>query len=294
MHPTGERGRRPASDDDVTAAPLAPRIAATRAQALAGGALEPVDTSRETVTDGGIAFVLRTVSSLARKQAAAGDAGAARDPFAPPYEPDLCLGDVPPDHVALLNKFPVLEDHLLVVTRAWAAQDEPLDAGDCEALLRVLACFDALAFYNAGRVAGASQPHRHLQFVPRPRPLPLADALDRAAGHAPGLPFAHAAAPLPRGWLDDPAGAAGALRDLQQRLLGEVGRGDAAADGAWNLLATRELVWVVPRGRERCGPVGVNALGFAGLLLAADAEQAAFIRAHGPLAVLAEVAGRTP
>lgn len=285
-------------DDDVTAAALASRIAAQRRRALASGALGPIETRRETVTDGGLGFVVHTVSSLARKQAAArraGAAGADSDPFRPPYEPDLCLGRVPPDHVALLNKFPVLEDHLLVVTRAWRAQDEPLAADDCEALLRVLARFDALAFYNAGRVAGASQAHRHLQFVPRPQPLPVADALDPAAGYAPALAFAHAAASLPRSWLDDPAGGAGPFCALQHRLLAAVGL-DAAvgrtAVGAWNLLATRELVWLVPRRREHCGPVGVNALGFAGLLLAADADQAAFIREHGPLAVLAAVAGR--
>lgn len=283
-------------EDDVTAAPLAPRIAAQRRRALARGALDPIETRGETVTDGGIAFVVRTVSSLARKASATGGApGAAADtdPFRPPYEPDLWLGQVPPDHVALLNKFPVLDDHLLVVTRAWQAQDAPLDACDCEALLRVLARFDALAFYNAGRVAGASQAHRHLQFVPRPRPLPVADVLDTDAARAPGLPFPHAAAPLPRPWLDDPAAGAAALHALQQRLLAAVSPAgdDDGLPGAWNLLATRELVWVVPRSRERSGPVGVNALGFAGLLLAADDEQAAFIRAHGPLAVLADVAG---
>lgn len=282
-------------EDDVTAAPLAPRIAAQRRRALARGTLEPIETRGETVTDGGIAFVVRTVSSLARKESAARRASAAdTDPFRPPYEPDLWLGRVPPDHVALLNKFPVLDDHLLVVTRTWRAQDAPLDARDCEALLRVLARFDALAFYNAGRVAGASQAHRHLQFVPRPRPLPVADALDPDAGRAPGLPFPHAAAPLPAPSLDDPAAGAEALHALQQRLLAAASPAehDDGLPGAWNLLATRELVWVVPRSRERCGPVGVNALGFAGLLLAADDEQAAFIRAHGPVAVLADVAGR--
>lgn len=285
-------------EDDVTTTALASRIAAQRRRALASGALGPIETRRKTVTDDGLAFVVHTVSSLARKEAAARrarEAGADSDPFCPPYEPDLCLGRVPPEHVALLNKFPVLEDHLLVVTRTWRAQDAPLDAGDCEALLRVLACFDALAFYNAGRIAGASQPHRHLQFVPRPQPLPLAAALDPAAAEAPAPGFAHAAAPLPRQWLDDPADAAQALCALQHRLLAAVGlgaAGDGQGDGAWNLLATRELVWLVPRCREHCGPVGVNALGFAGLLLAADADQAAFIREQGPLAVLAAVAGR--
>ena len=42
------------------------------------------------------------------------------------------------------------------------------DGADFDALARGLAAIDGLAFYNGGTVAGASQPHKHLQLVPVP------------------------------------------------------------------------------------------------------------------------------
>jgi len=78
------------------------------------------------------------------------------------------VGDISATHVGLLNKFCVLEDHLLMVTRDYAEQTELLDESDFHALLCGLAAVDGLAFYNGGTDAGASQPHKHLQLVPLP------------------------------------------------------------------------------------------------------------------------------
>ena len=121
-------------------------------------------------------FVVRTMSSLARRDesrsAAEASPGPRRNPFLP-YEDALYVAAITPTHVALLNKFPVQDDHLLIVTRAFAPQEALLDADDFLALAACLAEVDGLAFYNAGEVAGASQPHKHLQLVP----LPLADGL---------------------------------------------------------------------------------------------------------------------
>ncbi len=283
-------------DEDITDGPLLERVRAACAEALASGALGPIDTREERCSDAGIGFRLRTVASLARKQAAertacAGDA----DPFAPPYEPGLHVGPVRPAHVGLLNKFPVLDAHLLVVTRDWARQDGALARGDCEALLRVLAAGDGLAFYNSGETAGASQPHRHLQWVglgdERP---PLESPL--AAGHT--LAFPYAAEPLPTEWLDDPATGADAFHACYARLLAAIGRashGRVPPEPApYNLAATRDTVWVVPRRTGNSGPVAVNGLGYAGYMLAADDEQADHIRRRGPLALLADAADRRP
>lgn len=277
-------------EPDVTRQPLAPLIERAVERALASGALGPIDTRTETVTDGGIDFVVRTVAGLARKEAAAAR-GQGADPFRPPYEPDLLVGAVRPGHVALLNKFPVLPGHLLVATREYAPQEEKLERGDCEALLRVLAAMDGLAFYNSGRVSGASQSHRHLQCVALDRPAPLAARMNPGRGGDPALPYPHAAAPLAADWLDDPAAGAAALHGRYVELLRRVGA-DAEPPHPYNLLATRDRLWLVPRTRERCGPVGVNALGFAGLLLAGDDDQADYVRRTGPLNVLAAVAGR--
>ena len=76
---------------------------------------------------------------------------------------------------------------------------------------------DGLAFYNAGKLAGASQRHKHLQVAPLPwgpgdGRLPVEDALAvEELGEEPQLrtwPYLHAALRLDPAWLLD-AEAAG-------------------------------------------------------------------------------------
>ena len=141
------------------------------------GALVSIPTDIRPITDHGTEFSVRVVGQLTRK-AAAGNGSAARNPFLP-YESDLYVADLPPRHVCLLNKFNVVERHLLVITRDFASQRETLDAGDFAALAVCLAADDGLGFYNGGPAAGASQRHKHLQWIPvSPLDLPLAALLE--------------------------------------------------------------------------------------------------------------------
>lgn len=276
---------------------LAEQAAACSRRARASGALAPIDTDAVLVEDGGLPFVLRTITSPRRKIAVAADGG---DPFAPPYEPDLFVAELSATHVVLLNKFPVLDRHLLLVTRAYRDQEAPLTESDCEALLRGLAEIDGLAFYNSGRIAGASQPHKHLQLAPLPPadagpPLPFADALARARfdgefGRVAAWPFPHAVTRLEPAWLKDPAGGAGALADRYRRLLAALDL-NVDSPAPYNLLATRDRLWLVPRSKERAAGISVNALGFAGALLAPDLEARDALLRKGPMRVLVEVVG---
>ena len=141
------------------------------------GALVSIPTDIRPMTDHGTEFSVRVVGQLTLK-VAAGDGAAARNPFLP-YESALYVADLPPRHVCLLNKFNVVERHLLVITRDFASQLETLDAGDFAALAVCLAAGDGLGFYNGGPAAGASQRHKHLQWIPvPPRDLPLAALLE--------------------------------------------------------------------------------------------------------------------
>jgi ATP adenylyltransferase len=243
---------------------------ATR-RALASGALQPIATESCVIEDGGVEFVVRFVSSLARKEAAR--AGPA-DPLGN-YEPDLFVGDVSPTHYVLLNKFNVLPHHLLVVTRRFERQEAPLTVQDFEALERSAPGPDWLAFHNAGRDAGASQPRKHLQLVPMPR-IPI-EALLEAGGK---LPFKHALIRI--------AAAAGpsALHDLYGNLLAVCG----ITTEPYNLLIAPRWMLLVPRRRERFETLSVNAVGFAGSLFARTREEVELIRAHGPMNVLRAVA----
>lgn len=241
-------------------------------------------TTVDRVPDGHITFTVRKIEGLKKKPGL--DRGQDGDPFAPPYDPDLVVSDVPPAHVALLNKFPVISEHLLVVTRDFADQEELLTEADFAALVSAMDENRSLGFYNGGRQAGASQPHKHLQVVP----LPLGDdgtgvPLERHLGQ---LPFCHAAAALDG---DRPPPASGLLATYL-RLWKACGYEPGVRDQPvpYNLLLTRRHMWLVPRRMEGVEGIEVNALGFAGALLANDAGQANLISRMGPLTLLQRVA----
>ncbi|HEX7044988.1 MAG TPA: phosphorylase [Burkholderiales bacterium] len=269
--------------------------------ALARGALQPIATETHTVTEHSVPFQVRVVSSLARKHAhgedrPAGSDPARRNPFLP-YEPDLYVADVTPTHVCLLNKYNVIDHHLLVVTRAFERQERQLTAADFAALWRCLLEFDSLGFYNSGPLAGASQPHKHLQLVPLPlsadgRALPmdaLIDATPRGPGpkQVPDLPFRHAFA-----WLDAPEapGAADRAHRCYRELLAAAGLDPRLPEPPpYNLLVTRRYMLLVPRTRDTYEGVSVNALGFAGSFFVRDRALLETIRNIGPMRVLREV-----
>ena len=172
-------------------------------------------------------------------------------------------------------------------------QDTLLDRGDFDALWRCLAEGDALGFYNGGKIAGASQPHKHLQVVP----LPLAEEgtripiEPRLRQHE--LPFAHRVA-----WLDpadvDSDRVAEVTAETYRRLLHEtrvLDTPESRTPRPYNLLVTREWMMLVPRSREHFESMSVNSLGFAGALLVRDRDQLERLEKVGPLTALRRVVG---
>lgn len=278
---------------------LLQRVRDQSRRALASETLYSIETTAQIVEDGGIRFIVRVISNLKRKSAAAGDP---HDPFQPPYEPDLYVADIGTAHVALLNKYNVLPDHLLIVTRDYEAQTDLLNRRDMAALLTALGEIDGLGFYNGGAEAGASQPHKHLQLVPRPLadvgpPIPFETVFDRRAlsGSAVAeaeLPFHHAVTAMQPAWWQEPQDGADAACEAYRTLLRACGLpADGPAQSApYNLLLTRRWMWLVPRTRHACEGVAVNALGFAGALLVSSEAQRATLQRLGPLRVLAGVA----
>ncbi len=298
---------------------LWPAILRQTEQALHRGALRPIETTQTSIEERGVRFLVRQVSSLARKEATrqAGKAALrshpAANPFLP-YDPDLFVADLSDTHVALLNKFNVIDHHLLIVTRSFRSQEALLDLADFAALAACMAEFDGLGFYNGGANAGASQRHKHLQIVPLPPgepgpPLPTESVLaparmEGAIGPNPGLPFRHALARLDH--LDRLESACAASRDAAhtartalagyRALLEAAGlhavevKGDLHQSAPYNLLVTRRWMLVVPRSSECAEGISVNALGFAGSFFVRDAAQMEVIRQLGPMTLLQRVA----
>ena len=280
----------------------------TTARALQSGALEPISTTSEFVVDHGVEFLVRAVSALERKASAkrATPPGAPRpNPFLP-YDQAMKVADISPSHVCLLNKFNVIEHHLLIVTRQFEPQQRLLGPLDFEALWRCLVEIDGLAFYNGGEAAGASEPHKHLQLIslpmaPRGPRVPIEPLLDACLAEsrlsaAPGLPFLHRVARLEASVGDSPADAARRCHRDYRALLAQVGLNPAddpeaaTQTGPYNLLLTRRWMLVVPRSKEFFQSISVNALGFAGALLAKNERDMAAIRSAGPMRVLAATA----
>jgi ATP adenylyltransferase len=258
-------------------------------EAHASGVMYRIESEPFLVPDAGADFVVRVATDYAA-QAARQPKSSPGNPFADP-DPGLLVGDVSPTHVAILNKYHVIESHLLIVTRTYVDQDVLLDPADFEALAR---CFPshapAIAFYNGGRGSGASQPHKHLQVVTLPlapwTDIPLAPLLGQAPSR---LPFRHAFAPTAVG---DAASMHACYRALLERVgIHAVAHADGERQsGPYNLLVTRDWMLLVPRSRDAFEGASINSLAYAGALFVREPHQLEAVRRKGPMTVLAEVA----
>ncbi len=287
------------------------RLLEVTSNALACGALVPVETDFDCVEQDGVRFLLRVASNLERKAALRPKPQPASEtgwfnPFLPP-EPALLVGDISPSHRAVLNKFNVIAHHLLLVTRDFEHQERLLNPEDFAALGACLAAFPSLGFYNGGAIAGASQPHKHLQLVPLPlgggelaTPIqPLLDAATSGAtiGRLPGLGYAHAFCRLESGFWEHSERPPQAACERYRALLGTLGieamtiGGEPRQSAPYNLLMTRDWMLLVPRLREHAEGISINALGFAGSLFVKGVADKQRLLALGPMRALEQVAG---
>ena len=273
-------------------------IARRSSTALEVGALEPIATETFPAHDGGIPFVVRIATSLAarRQRLAARSDDRRANPFLP-ADPDLLVGAIGESHLCVLNKYPVIEHHALIITRDFQDQEAPLDRADFEAIWTCLR-EGGLAFYNAGAVAGASERHRHLQIVPTPigdPPLGTPfDAVqddahfDGGVGRIDSLPYLHGIGRLRAIANQSPAEAAEVLFGLYRQLARAFGCHRHGQP--YNLIVCRDWMLIVPRARAQWRGVNVNGLGFAGALMVPGREEFEVLRREGPLRVLAHVA----
>ncbi len=277
--------------------PLWKAVLDTTESAVQIGALERIPTRVEFVEDGGVRFQVHLVQQLERKaRAKLAQRQTGADPFLP-YEEALFVADISATHFCLLNKFNVMDHHLLVVTREFEDQETPLTVADFEAMWMCLREFHSLAFYNSGEIAGASQPHKHMQQVPLPlggcSERTLIDSLvdtarfDGPFGVVPSFRFLHALALVgDLGWAP-PLEAARVTEKLYLDMRREWD--DSETPKPYNLLVSSDWMLFVPRSVEKHGSISVNALGFAGSLLARDEGELGVIRKRGPLGILEDV-----
>jgi len=269
--------------------------------ALSCGALLSIPTSQTFIEQAGAKFLVRIVTNLIRKEASDLKqkqdeiaTGKPIDPFLP-YDRDLFVVDISETHVCLLNKFNVVENHLLIITRAFEEQEALLTLSDLTAMWACLSEVDGLAFYNGGSVAGASQRHKHLQLVPFPfikngDRLPI-DPLIHTVNSSdvtviPDFPFIHAFKKLEN--IANPE----QLLICYSELLETIGIDphQSIQTAPYNFLATREWMMIVPRSQAEYQEIAVNSLAFAGALLVRNTEQLETLKQLRPLNFLKNVA----
>ncbi len=284
------------------------RIQEQTRHGLECGALQSIATDYEFVEEKGVNFLVRILANLTRKDEAkkkqnkAAKKGKDFNPFLP-YEEDLFVADISPTHLCLLNKFNVVENHLLIVTREFESQDSLLNYQDFQAMWACLTEIDGLVFYNGGKVAGASQRHKHLQLVPTPlapnqtEAIPIAPLFASAVfegdvGRVPDLPFVNGLSRFDSDLVNSPNDAAQTTLELYYKLLKAVNLLTEDTENssiAYNFLATREWMFIVPRSEENFDSISVNSLGFAGALLVRNQEQMQMLKDCKPMEVLKQV-----
>lgn len=241
------------------------------------------------------------------------------DPFAPPYSPNLYVGDLvledegtTAEYVVLLNRYCVVPHHFLLVTKEYRPQTSPLLPSDVVQIYQLLlaarrANRNFIAFYNCGINSGASQPHKHIQFIEVGHDGPPLEKITRSLKiEASGRPFAIQFLPyanhifrLPALSLDStPAQLRETLfppfHSLLDLVISTVRHDPDYPSGSpsYNVIMTLEHMHLIPRRYETYTIPGtdtvvhVNSLGYAGMMLVKSDSDLEEIKKVGPAEIL--------
>ncbi|KAJ7495961.1 ATP adenylyltransferase-domain-containing protein [Mycena galericulata] len=234
------------------------------------------------------------------------------DPFEPPYIPNLLVGDLrdednAEDYVVLLNKYSVVPQHFLLVTKEFRSQASPLMPSDLVQTYLLLAAArkarnNLFAFYNCGDNSGASQAHKHVQFIPLededgPPVEYLARSVKLETADTPfalNLAYANHVYRFPdRFYSSSPEKLeivlAQAFLSLLDLVISTI-RHDPdypAGKPSYNVVITLEHMHLIPRRQETHilaetgDALSVNALAFAGMLLVKSERELAAVKTEG-------------
>ena len=207
------------------------------------------------------------------------------NPFKP-WDNILEIDSIGNDHQLILNKYPVQLGHILLITNEWKEQNGWIDFKDWEAIKIVNKDTTGLWFFNSGPLAGASQPHRHIQLLRRePSELScprenwilkfcnLNNKNDKFAKNIIVKQFSKS--------LNEEN-----IHEIYKVLSNKLGLGNPNIDKKpkypYNLIFTDNWMVLIKRKTDNLHGISINALGFAGYILVTQKSDVTYLKKYGP------------
>ena len=259
------------------------------------GAIIPLDTLKYKTNEAICDYELRFLKSPIPKYLI--EYGPKRNPFIP-WDKKLEIQTLSDKHTLILNKYPVQIGHILLITNKWKPQNGWLDIYDFDAIENVDNDTSGLWFFNSSREAGASQPHRHFQLLPRhscesicPRYNWFCSLLSNK-NNIDSL-ISHSVSIKPRN--KKQRSNAHELYNSYKSMIDEMNLGSFDSNNKplkpYNLLITKDWIALIKRKTERSNGFSINALGFAGYFLGTKRSNVDTLIKFGPEKILMDVIG---
>jgi len=207
------------------------------------------------------------------------------NPFKP-WDNILEIDSIGNDHQLILNKYPVQLGHILLITNVWKEQNGWIDIKDWEAIKEVNKDTTGLWFFNSGPLAGASQPHRHIQLLRRD-PSEISCPREEWI-----LNFSNV------NYKNEKFGKNIIIRkfsktfneenihEIYKELSYKLGLGDSKVDKKpkypYNLIFTNKWMVLIKRKTDNLYGISINALGFAGYILVTKKSDIKYLKNFGP------------
>jgi len=211
--------------------------------------------------------------------------GPKNNPFKP-WDKILEIDSIGNDHQLILNKYPVQLGHILLITNEWKEQNGWIDIKDWQAIKKVNKDTTGLWFFNSGPLAGASQPHRHIQLLRRnkselscPREKWILDfsnlnyTNEKFCKNIIIKKFSKS--------LNEEN-----IHEIYKELTYKLGLGNCRIDKKpkypYNLIFTNNWMVLIKRKTDNIHGISINALGFAGYILVTKSSDLTYLKKYGP------------
>ena len=207
------------------------------------------------------------------------------NPFKP-WDKILEIDSIGNGHQLILNKYPVQLGHILLITNEWKEQNGWLDIKDWEAIKEVNKDTSGLWFFNSGPLAGASQPHRHIQLLRRD-PSELSCPREKWILALNNLNYKNEKfskniilKKFSKSLNEEN------IHEIYKELAYKLGLGEPRKDKKprypYNLIFTNKWIILIKRKTDNLFGISINALGYAGYILVTEKSDINYLRKFGP------------